>query len=139
MIRRLFLSAGLWTAYGLIAGVVYRSFSSSQPTVTSQLAVVHTHALALGTLVLLLVALLSEVFHLRAKLINTFTWVWNCGLLITLGLMTAKGMLQYARPAAAHSPALAGISGLGHMTLTAGFIILFVALLRSPKSSGVTG
>ncbi|WP_035759302.1 DUF2871 domain-containing protein [Granulicoccus phenolivorans] len=137
MTTALYRWAALWTAFGLASGLFYREFTklNGVPGGT-QLAVVHTHALTLGTIVLLVALALALALPALAErgAFRVFVWVWNIGLAIaTLGMLT-KGILQVSGNALATSPMIAGISGLGHMTLTAGFIIFFVALGRTLKA-----
>lgn len=135
----LYRLAAVWTAFGLASGLFYREFTklNGVPGGT-QLAVVHTHALTLGTIVLLVaLALILALPALGERgAFRVFVWVWNIGLAIaTLGMLT-KGILQVSGNAFATSPMIAGISGLGHMTLTAAFIIFFVALGRTLRARG---
>lgn len=89
----------------------------------------HTHALALGTLMLLIVLGLSVALKLTAhKLMRPFLIVWNAGLVITVGMLAYKGFLQVQGASWADSAALAGVAGLGHITLTVGFVILLVMI-----------
>lgn len=57
-------------------------------------------------------------------------WIWNIGLLLTAGGLATKGTLQVLGSPMADSAALAGPSGLGHVLLTVGFVLLFLALGR---------
>lgn len=129
-VTALFRSAVVWTALGLLGGLVYRELTRSQGfTGRTQLAFVHTHALALGTTVALVLLALALVLRLDA--VRSFRWgirVWNVGLAVTTGMLAVKGTLQVLDPAVADSKALAGIAGLGHMTLTAAFILLLLGL-----------
>jgi hypothetical protein len=130
MITTLYRSAATWTAIGLASGLFYREFTKANDfTGWTQLSVVHTHALTLGTVVLLLFLALTAVLDLGAdKRCRWGVGVWNVGLVLTTGMMTVKGMLQVLGNESANSPAIAGVSGLGHMTLTAAFILVFLAL-----------
>jgi len=122
-------AAAVWTLIGLAGGLFYREFTklNGVPGGT-QLALVHTHALTLGTVLLLVVLALAGSWPLRLR---GFLITWNAGLaLTTLGLLV-KGILQVQGSPAALHPALAGVSGLGHMTLSAGFVLLLLALRRA--------
>lgn len=130
MLTPLFRSAVVWTVVGLVGGLVYREVTKAADFVgATQLAVVHTHALTLGTVFLLGVLALERLFDLSAlKRGRWFLPIWNIGLVLTVAMQGVKGYLQVHHAAVADSPALAGVSGLGHMTLTAGFILLLLAL-----------
>ena len=128
----LFRLSAVWTAVGLASGLAYRELTRSTGfTGFTQLAVVHTHTLVLGTFVGLLLLVLQRVYRLSEdRRFGWFVWVWNIGLVLTAGGMAVKGTLQVLGSAAADSPALAGVSGLGHIVLTVGFVLLFLVLGR---------
>ncbi|MCW3157036.1 DUF2871 domain-containing protein [Micropruina sp. KQZ13P-5] len=128
----LFRLSALWTAVGLASGLAYRELTrSSGFSGFTQLAVVHTHTLVLGTVVGLLLLVLKRVYQLgEDRRFGWFVWLWNVGLVLTAGGMAVKGTLQVIAPAVAESPALAGVSGLGHIVLTIGFVLLFLVLGR---------
>lgn len=128
----LFRLSAVWTVVGLASGLAYRELTRSRGfTGFTQLAVVHTHTLVLGTLVGLLLLALQRVYRLSEdRRLGWLVWVWNVGLVLTAGGMAVKGTLRVLDSAAADSPALAGVSGLGHIVLTVGFVLLFLVLGR---------
>ena len=130
MLVTLYRSAAVWTGLGLLSGLYYRTLTQSQDfSGGTQLSVVHTHTLALGTLMFLALLALAQAFSIGAD--ARFRWavrLWNVGLAISAGTLTVKGTLQVLENAAADSPAIAGISGLGHITLTLAFGALFHVL-----------
>lgn len=128
--------AAAWTAVGLAGGLGYRELTRAEGfTGTTQLAVVHTHALVLGTVVLLGVLALQRLFDLASdRRYRWFVWVWNASLAFTVAGLTVKGILQVQGSAAADSAAIAGFSGLGHMGLTAAFVLFFLALGAKVKA-----
>lgn len=142
MLTYLFRSAAAWTAIGLAGGLYYREFTKlndfdfSRP---SQLGVVHTHALTWGTIFMLaLLALVALLPALAAD--RRMRWgvhLLNAGLVLTVGMMTFKGSVQILDKPWADSPALAGVSGLGHMTLTAALILLLLAIGKQAKIAQV--
>lgn len=136
MLITLYRSAVAWTGIGLVGGLAYREVTRSHAfTGSTQLALVHTHALALGTTVLLVVLALTAAFGLGED--RRFRWgvlTWNAGLAVTTAMLAVKGTLQILNPAVADSAALAGISGLGHITLTAAFILLLLSLGTQVKA-----
>lgn len=123
-------AAAAWTAAGLAGGLGYRELTKIEGfTGWTQLSVVHTHALVLGTVVLLLVLALQRTFRLSEdRRYGWFMWTWNAGLVLTVAGLTVKGTLQVIGSTAASSPALAGISGLGHIMLTVAFVLFFLVL-----------
>lgn len=136
MINKLFSSAAAWTALGLASGLFYREFTRQRDfTGATQLAVAHTHALALGTIILLIVLALTKVFALDDdRRLRLFLRFWNAGLALTFVMMLVKGSLQVLGAEFADSPMIAGISGLGHMILT-GTLVLFFLILRRALSA----
>lgn len=125
------IAAG-WTGIGLLSGLGYRELTRSTDfTGFTQLAVVHTHTLVLGTLVGLGLLVLQRIFTLsRDGRFGWFLWIWNIGLVLTASGLATKGVLQVFGSAMAHSPALAGVSGMGHILLTVGFVLVFLVLGR---------
>lgn len=136
MLHRLFISTATWTGLGLAAGLLYREVTKHYAfSGITQLSVAHTHALALGTTVLLIVLALVKVFALAPKSIWRFLIVYNIGLALTFTMLIVKGILQVLAAEIAESPALAGVSGLGHMLLTGALIYFFVVLRRGVRSA----
>ncbi|WP_426979057.1 DUF2871 family protein [Pseudarthrobacter sp. O4] len=85
------------------------------------------HLLAMGMLFFLAVLALDKLFNLSGlRMFNVFFWTYNAGLALTAAMMVLSGILtvQGITPSAA----IAGISGLGHIGLTAGLILLFITL-----------
>ncbi|HPB71753.1 MAG TPA: DUF2871 domain-containing protein [Phycicoccus sp.] len=129
--------AAFWTAIGLLSGLTYRELTRSQGFEgKTQLAFVHTHTLALGTLMLLILLLLNRAFDLAAdRRFRWALWTWNAGLAITATMLAIKGTLQVLGSTAANSKALAGIAGTGHITLSVAFVFLFVVLMARVKAT----
>jgi len=127
-------ASAAFTAIGLASGLFYREFTKAHEFEGfTQLGTAHTHFLALGTLVGLLLLLLEQVFHLSrwATGRGWLLWTWVSGVAITGGMQVVKGSMQVAGNAAADSLAIAGISGTGHMLMTAAFVLLFISLAKS--------
>jgi hypothetical protein len=129
--KKLLYAASAYLGLGLASGLFYREFTKANAYTAAdgftQLSVVHTHLLTLGVIVLLIVLALEKVFGLsRSPLFGWFFWLYNAGLIISSGTMVVNGMLRVLGESS--SAALAGISGSGHIILTAGLILLFIAL-----------
>ncbi|MFE2955680.1 DUF2871 family protein [Nocardia tengchongensis] len=61
---------------------------------SSQLTATHTHVLALGTLFFLIVIVLDKQFALTSgRRFNAFFWTYNAGLVMTVAMMVAHGIL----------------------------------------------
>jgi hypothetical protein len=129
--KKLFYAASAYLVLGLASGLFYREFTKANDYTAAdgftQLSVVHTHLLTLGVILLLIVLVLEKVFGLsRSALFGWFFWLYNAGLVISSTTMVLNGVLDVLGEGS--SAALAGISGAGHIILTAGLILLFIAL-----------
>ncbi|WP_426997873.1 DUF2871 domain-containing protein [Pseudarthrobacter sp. N5] len=132
--KKLFYASFTYAIVGVFSGFYYREFTKANNfTGESQLGLVHTHWLVLGFIVLLVMLGLEKVFALSAaapRLSAWFFWIWNAGVVITGGMMLVKGSMVVAGVDAS-SKALAGIAGMGHVLLTAGLVLLFLALRKA--------
>lgn len=140
MLTTLYRSAAVWTAVGLAGGLFYREFTKANDVAGGTLlALVHTHSLALGTTLLLVFMALYAA--LGPAVGRAFRWgvvAWNVGLVLTVGGLLVKGCLQVLKSSVADSPAIAGVSGLGHMILTAAFLLIFVGLAPAVRARVAT-
>lgn len=132
--KKLYYAAILYAVLGLASGLFYRIYTHSRGFEGStELAVMHTHLLALGLLVMLIVLSLEKLFTLSAtKWFNLFFWHYNAGLLLTVSLMLIIGLGQVTGQDS--SSMLAGIAGLGHIIITAGIAFLLVAIGKRLKA-----
>jgi hypothetical protein len=135
MSQLLYRLAAAWTVLGLVGGLGYREITKAKNfDGYTQLAVVHTHALVLGLLVSLLLLVLDRVFDLSAsRWFRPGVWVYNAGVLLTVVMQTVIG-IRTVNGHADDSAALAGISGTGHMVLTVGLVLIFLALGRAVRT-----
>lgn len=129
--KKLFYAASVYLVLGLASGLFYREFTKANGYTAAdgftQLSVVHTHLLTLGVIVLLIVLTLEKVFTLsRNAAFSWFFWLYNVGLIMSTAMMVVNGVRHILGESS--SAALAGISGAGHIILTAGLILLLVAL-----------
>lgn len=130
---KLYYSALVYLILGLIAGGFYREFTKfndfTHDDGFTQLSVLHTHLLTLGTIVFLVTIALEKLFTLSAsKVFPWFFWVYNAGLVLAAAMMVVKGSMQVLEVEA--GAAIAGIAGLGHIVLGTGFVLLLVVLHR---------
>ncbi|MBF6277947.1 hypothetical protein A5780_33650 [Nocardia sp. 852002-20019_SCH5090214] len=126
--KQLYWAAVGYTALGLPSGLVYRELTKAhQFTGKTELAVVHTHLLALGTLFFLIVLVLEHQLALsNTRAYRWFFAVYNIAVLWTVACMTIIGsrtVLGYGE-----SMPLAELAGVGHVLLTIGFVLFFVAV-----------
>jgi hypothetical protein len=127
--KKLFYSAFGYMVIGVLSGLFYREFTKGKDFQGyTQLSIVHTHLLTLGFIVLLLVLILEKLFTLsKSRLFSWFFWTYNAGLVLTAGIMVWHGILQ-VNGTTEVSGAIPGIAGLGHILLSAGMVLLFLAL-----------
>lgn len=132
-LRSLYYAAFGYLIAGLIAGLFYREFTKAydfSDSTFTQLAVVHTHLLTLGFVVLLVVLLLEKVFTLSSsKMFGWFFWTYNAGVVLTAAMMVWHGSLTVVGREG--SPMISGIAGLGHMLLTIALTLLMLTLGRA--------
>lgn len=131
VMKQLYYAATLYTLLGLLSGLFYREYTKSHDfTGKTELAVTHTHLLALGTLFFLIVLVLEKQFALSAqRLFAWFFWTYNVGLLWAVACMTAIGMRTVQ--GRTESDLFAHLSGGAHILMTIGFTLFFVCLHRS--------
>lgn len=131
--KKLLTTALTYCILGLIAGVYYREITKYNDfTGDTQLSVLHTHLLMLGMFMFIIVLLLEKNFHImQSKKFNIFYYVYNAGLLLTVGLMTFHGTMTVIGKET--GAAVAGIAGLGHILLAIGLIALFMTMYERLK------
>lgn len=128
-------------AYAVAAmagGVFYREFTKWNGfTGVTALSKVHAHLFMLGMVVFLLVALFSERRELEGqKSFRAFLCLYNIGLPLTAVMLVVRGVFQVLNTplSSGASAAVSGIAGLGHILLSAGLILLLLALRKTAKS-----
>src|SRR5699024_2855808 len=130
--QRLLRTAFAYMLLGVVSGLFYREYTKATDTLgaDTQLSTLHTHLLALGMLVFLLVLALDALFSLTGRRsFSVFYWTYNIGLLLTVVMQAVRGILTLdGQDPAPTSAAIPGIAGLGHILLTVGLLALFVAL-----------
>ncbi|MGW1893944.1 DUF2871 domain-containing protein [Streptomyces sp. NPDC002004] len=137
--RKILNTAHIYMIVGLVSGLYYRELTKTKGfTGDTQLAVVHTHVLALGMLFFLIVLALEKLFTLTSqRLFGWFFWTYNAGLAVTVGMMTLHGTLTVLGRSS--SEAISGIAGLGHVLLTVGLVLLFITLGKCIPAASRTG
>ena len=122
---------------GLFSGFFYRELTKAYDfTGTTQLSLVHTYTYFRYVYVLILLPL-EKLFKLSSYyLFNWFFYVYNIGVIVTIGMMVTKGFFQVTGKS--YSPeAFAGFAGIGHTGMLAGLLLLFFllrqAILKEPR------
>lgn len=137
--KRLFTASCCYLAAGLLAGLFYREFTKMNDFPEgqfTQLGVAHTHLLALGFMTSLIVLALEKVFSISRspKLFSWFFWLYNAGVVITASMLIWHGSLTVLGKES--NAMISGIAGLGHIAITAGLIVLMIALSRALPGNG---
>lgn len=130
--KKLHYTAFFYAVLGLIAGLAYREITKLNDfTGNTVLVALHTHILVLGFFFFLITLILSKLFHVHeAKSFGIWYIVYNLGLIITIGAMATRGMLQINGTDISFLP---HIAGLGHTILGAGMIWLMILLGKRIK------
>ena len=127
-----FSAAFTYMIIGVLAGLFYREFTKANDFPEgefTQLAVVHTHLLTLGFIVMLLVLALDKLFGLSgSRLFSWFFWLYNVGIVLTVGMMIWHGSLTVLGEES--NAMIAGIAGLGHIALSVSLVLFFLALRK---------
>ncbi|MDJ0346217.1 DUF2871 domain-containing protein [Streptomyces sp. H10-C2] len=131
--RKSYYAAHVYMIVGVVSGLYYREFTKAKDFEgDTQLALMHTHLLALGMLGFLIVLALDKQFQLSGtRLFTWFYWFYNAGIAVSVGMMFVHGTETVL---GSHVPtAVPMIAGLGHILLTVGLILLFVLLGKRLK------
>lgn len=125
----------IYAVAGLGAGVYYREFTKMMGfSGTTVLSAVHTHLLALGMLMFLLVALFAQRTSLETyKRFKAFMITYHAGLGLTAVMMLVRGTLQVlaVELSAGLSASISGMAGIGHILLGVGMFLLLSTLKKT--------
>ncbi|MCP9208625.1 DUF2871 domain-containing protein [Streptomyces cucumeris] len=132
-VRASYYAAHTYMITGVVSGLFYREFTKLNDfTGETQLAVIHTHLLALGMLGFLIVLALDKQFRLSGtRLFTNFFWFYNAGIAVTVGMMGVHGCLTVLDDDV--PVVVPAVAGAGHILLTVGLILLFVLLGKRLK------
>lgn len=138
--RKLSNAATVYTVLGLVGGVYYRELTKAHSfTGVTQLAFVHTHFLALGTLFFLVALALEKPYRLTSsQWFPLFFAVYQIGLVLTAWMFLVHGTLTVLERHV--SPVVPWVAGLGHISLAMGLAFFLLALReRVAATSDGTG
>lgn len=122
-----------YTYLGLLTGIYYRELTKYMQTNPreTQLRVLHTHCLSLGTIFHLLVLILEKQFKLSRQVnYKKFYTTYNIGLGITLMMLIVHGTLTTIGKDC-NTRWITWTAGLGHTILAIGFYFFFDCLSKS--------
>lgn len=131
--KKLLNASFIYMILGVLSGLFYREFTKLNGFPEgdfTQLSLAHTHLLTLGFIVLLIVFVIEKVFAIsqHRKLFNSFFWFYNAGVVLTSAMLIWHGMLTVLGQES--KAMIAGIAGLGHILITVGMVLFFIALYR---------
>ncbi len=142
MMRKLLGTSFGYLLAGLAGGVFYREFTKFQGfDGRTTLSFLHVHLLVLGMVVFLVVLMLDRLFQItQSKLFPVFFGIYNAGIVVSVSCMVARGVTQVldTNLSSGADAAISGVSGLGHILLGAGLIMLFILLFQKIKREKVT-
>ncbi len=122
---------------GLFVGAFYREFTKFYAyTAVTHLGKMHVHALVLGVVVLSLVYLLCKSSpHDFIKKMQKPLYIYLSGLTLTLVSMMCIGIYEVVSlgQKTISRAALDGMSGLGHIILSVGFVWTFAKIFKNEK------
>lgn len=127
--KKLMFSSAFYTLLGMLSGLFYREMSKGENfSGYSQLNVTHTHLLVLGTIMFLIFMVIEYQLKLtkNSKLFNSFFYLFHLGIIVTVAMQYVNGIATIKGFSV--SPAIAGITGLGHIMISIAFILFFVLL-----------
>lgn len=130
----------IYAILGLCAGVAYREITKfSGFEGTSALNWLHPHLLGMGMLFFLIAAILVKMLPgvEDEKLYPWFFWLYNVGLLGTVGIMAVRGLVTVYNKTLSYPKdmALTGMAGIFHMIFAAGLICFFLAFRKRLKTA----
>lgn len=132
--KKLINTALVYLIAGAAAGVFFREFTKLNGFEgATTLGFMHPHLLVLGLAVFLIATLfaMQDDFTATDKLFRPFFIVYNVGLVITVGMMLARGVAQVTGTVLPlPDAAVSGIAGIGHILTGVGLVLLVVMLKR---------
>lgn len=140
MMKNMYKISLAYLAFGLFTGLFHHEAAYwTHFEGESVLSRVHPHAILLGGVLFLLLPLFMKAFEIeKQKSFKVFLWVYNLGLVMSLGFMAARGVCQlFFMPIPSFlDHMLGGMAGIGHVILTVGLGFLYHALMASCKKKG---
>ena len=134
--KRKFANAALFYAVlALVSGVFYREFTKLNDfTGKTNLSALHTHYFVLGMFFFLILLLMENAFQLsnQPKLASSVV-VYHIGLNLSTIMLLVRGVQQVLidAPSRGLDASIAGISGLGHIVLGVGLILILIKIKKA--------
>ena len=131
-------SAFVYAIVGVLSGLFYRELTKAvgfPEGAFTQLGLAHTHLLVLGFIPFLIFMALERLFTMSRSRVGYrwFLGLYHSGLVLTSGMLIVHGTLTVLGKES--NAMISGIAGLGHIALTAAFVMLYVVLRKAIKAS----
>lgn len=138
-LKKLINIAGIYGLGSLLAGLLYRTLTQIHKFEgETTLAVTHSHLMAMGAFLFLILAL----FALHTNLVTLpafrkFLWGYNLSFPLMIAVMLFKGYAQVSGMVfdKKMNAIVTGISGVSHIGITIALIFLFIALKRMARQN----
>lgn len=138
MMKQYMNTALLYAIFAMTGGVFYREFTKFNSfTAKTTLSVVHTHYFLLGVVFFLLLLLLEKNFSFTNAKTRRVLAVYHAGLNLTAVMLVVRGATQVLAPSLSSgmNAAISGVSGIGHILLGIGFILLLIQIRHSVSTA----
>jgi hypothetical protein len=128
--KKLYKTSFFYLILGLAMGVFYREFTKIKGYQgITMLSKIHAHLLILGFLLFLILLFLEIKYNITVnKKFRSFYIVYNIGLMLTIGTMTWRGILDIIGIGSINTNIVSGIAGIGHILLGTGLIIFMLII-----------
>lgn len=137
--KKVMNTAIVYFVLAMVGGVFYREFTKwndfSGQTV---LSVLHTHLLALGTAVFLIIAVLFKITNLENNtLYKKFYLIYNISFPLMIIMMTSRGVVEVMNTSISHGidAMISGIAGLSHIGLAVALFMLLISIKKELVNS----
>ncbi len=135
MKRKFINSALIYAVIALVSGVFYREFTKMNDfTGKTTLSALHTHYFVLGMFFFLILLLMENAFHLSNQpKIASAVVVYHIGLNLSTLMLLGRGVQQVLidAPSRGLDASISGISGIGHIVLAVGLILILVKIKKA--------
>ena len=134
--KKITKTAFFYAIVAMLCGIVYREGSRFlELTEPNTWSLTHTHFFILGMFFFLIVLVLEKEFHItKDKRFKSFYIIYNIGLLITGIMLWIRGIADMVNDFyIKYDKMISGTSGIGHILLGIGIILLFIILKNRTK------
>lgn len=131
------LQVSFWmTILALVFGVFYREYTKFLGFEgETMLSLLHTHTFVLAVILPLLFTLIIQQFQHTTKELKSAFWTYYLGWWVSIAMMLVRGITQSQELVLSSwmDHMISGITGLEHIILSAGFIWIFLKLIKRSK------